>query len=96
MLEESLRNKIESMANFSTNITRKKRELENIMKRYDTDGWGFIIPEFRAALSQLNSHRDGMFFRAYDADGNKAELRRIQYLLLEEKLEGQSRLPRPT
>ena len=73
VLEESLRNKIESMANFSTNISRKKRELENVMKRYDTDGSGALsFQEFRAALSQLNfRNRDAdMLFRAYDADGN--------------------------
>ena len=67
VLEESLRNKIESMANFSTNISRKKRELENIMKRYDTDGSGALsFQEFRAALSQLNfRNRDAdMLFRA--------------------------------
>ena len=73
VLEESLRNKVESMANFSTNITRKKRELEKVMKRYDTDGSGALsFDEFRAALSQLNfRNRDAdMLFRAYDADGN--------------------------
>ena len=48
------------MANFSTNITRKK-ELEKVMKRYDTDGSGALSDEFRAALSQLN-------FRNRDAD----------------------------
>ncbi len=73
VLEESLRNKVESMANFSTSINRKSRELEKLMKRYDTDGSGFLsLSEFRAALANLNyrnSDADALF-KAYDADNN--------------------------
>eukprot|EP00505_MAST-04D_sp_SCG-Rhode-Island_P001978 Stramenopile-MAST_4_protein_1978 len=72
-LEESLRNKIETMANFSSSVTRKSRELSKLMKRYDSDNSGMLsLQEFRGALSNLNFRNEDadVLFYSYDADGN--------------------------
>ena len=55
LLEQNLRDKAESLSNFSSSDSVKQRKLADMFKRYDTNGNGTLSRlEFRAALMSMH------------------------------------------
>ena len=75
LLEQNLRDKAESLSNFSSSDSVKQRKLAEMFKRYDTNGNGTLSrAEFRAALMAMHfpTQDSDIMFDSYDADGNGA------------------------
>merc|ERR1711916_55702 len=73
LLEESLRQKAESLSNFSTISSQQSRALSKIFKRYDQDNSGMLSrAEFQAALTNMHFGRQDadILFDAYDINDN--------------------------
>lgn len=73
LLEESLRQKAESLSNFSTISSQQSRALAKIFKRYDQNNSGYLSRgEFQAALTNMHFGRQeaSVLFDAYDIDNS--------------------------
>ena len=73
ILEQNLRDKAESLSNFSSSDSVKQRKLADMFKKYDTNGNGTLSRlEFRAALMAMHFpvQDSDMMFDSYDMDGN--------------------------
>ena len=73
VLEQNLRDKAESLSNFSSSDSVKQRKLADMFKKYDTNGNGTLSRlEFRAALMAMHFpvQDSDMMFDSYDMDGN--------------------------
>jgi len=74
VLEQNLRDKAESLSNFSSSEQVQQRKLLGMFKRFDMNGNGTLSrTEFRAALMAMHFpiQDADMMFDAYDIDSNE-------------------------